>query len=128
MTLRNYITAWNHEGERIKLRFLDGSILYVTKTDFDRAFGCIINLTKEEVEKDFAIQDTSGKIITAQMLMQYLTYQAVNRCTNTTTPVNDVTFTVTEIQEAIRDIESASQSYLQYRADTENGEAHELAG
>ena len=128
MTLRNYITAWNHEGERIKLRFLDGSILYVTKTDFDRTFGCIINLTKEEVEKDFAIQDISGKIITAQMLMQYLTYQAVTRCTNTTTPVNDVPFTVTEIQEAIWDIESASQSYLQYRADTENGETHELAG
>lgn len=117
MKQRNYLTKWERAGDRIKLDFLDGTILYISKADFDRAFGCIINLTKDEVEENFAIQGTAVRVITAQMLMQYLAYQATIRCTNTTTPVNDVTFTVSEIQKAFEEIQTASQSYLQYRAD-----------
>lgn len=117
MTQRNYLTSWKNEGERIKLHFLDGSILYVAKKDFDRAFGCIVSLTKEEVAANFAIQDEVGLVITAQMLSQYLSYLATVQCTNTTTAVSDVTFTLSEIQEAVEDMRTSSQRYLHYRAD-----------
>ena len=116
MTQRNYLTKWERNGERIRLEFLDGSILYVKKQDFDRAFGCIINLTKEQVQAEFAIE-AEERVITAQMLNEYMTYQATIRCTNTTTPVSNVTFTLSDLQEAIRDIQASSQSYLQFRAD-----------
>ena len=116
MTQRNYLTKWERNGERIRLEFLDGSILYVKKQDFDRAFGCIINLTKEQVQADFAIE-AEDRVITAQMLNEYMTYQATIRCTNTTIPVSNVTFTLSDLQEAIRDIQTSSQSYLQFRAD-----------
>ena len=116
MTQRNYLTKWERNGERIRLEFLDGSILYVKKQDFDRAFGCIINLTKEQVQADFAIE-AEERVITAQMLNEYMTYQATIRCTNTTTPVGNVTFTLSDLQKAIRDIQTSSQSYLQFRAD-----------
>lgn len=42
---------------KVQLKYEDGSILYVTKTDFDRAFGCIISLSKEEAETEFAIKE-----------------------------------------------------------------------
>ena len=116
MTQRNYLSKWERNGERIRLEFLDSSILYVKKQDFDRAFGCIINLTKEQVQADFAIE-AEERVITAQMLNEYMTYQATIRCTNTTTPVSNVTFTLSDLQEAIRDIQASSQSYLQFRAD-----------
>ena len=116
MTQRNYLTKWERNGERIRLEFLDGSILYVKKQDSDRAFGCIISLTKEQVQADFAIE-AEERVITAQMLNEYMTYQATIRCTNTTTPVGNVTFTLSDLQEAIRDIQTSSQSYLQFRAD-----------
>ena len=127
MTQRNYLTKWERNGERIRLEFLDGSILYVKKQDFDRAFGCIINLTKEQVQADFAIE-AEERVITAQMLNEYMTYQATIRCTNTTTPVSNVTFTLSDLQEAIRDIQTSSQSYLQFRADMmdRTGELREL--
>ena len=127
MTQRNFLTKWERNGERIRLEFLDGSILYVKKQDFDRAFGCIINLTKEQVQADFAIE-AEERVITAQMLNEYMTYQATIRCTNTTTPVNNVTFTLSDLQEAIRDIQASSQSYLQFRADMTDrtGELREL--
>ena len=127
MTQRNYLTKWERNGERIRLEFLDGSILYVKKQDFDRAFGCIINLTKEQVQPDFAIE-AEERVITAQMLNEYMTYQATIRCTNTTTPVSNVPFTLSDLQEAIRDIQLSSQSYLQFRADMmdETGELREL--
>ena len=127
MTQRNYLTKWERNGERIRLEFLDGTILYVKKQDFDRAFGCIISLTKEQVQTEFAIE-AEERVITAGMLIEYLTYQATIRCTNTTTPVSNVTFTLSDLQEAIRDIQTSSQSYLQYRADMmdRTGELREL--
>ena len=116
MTQRNFLIKWERTGERIQLEFLDGSILYVKKQDFDRAFGCIINLTKEQVQADFAIE-AEERVITAQMLNEYMTYQATIRSINSTTAVNNVTFTLSDRQEAIRDIKASSQSYLQFRAD-----------
>lgn len=127
MTQRNYLTKWARNGERIQLEFLDGSILYVKKQDFDRAFGCIISLTKEQVQAEFAIE-AEERVITAQMLNEYMTYQATIRSINSTTAVNNVTFTLSDLQEAIRDIQTSSQSYLQFRADmmNETGELREL--
>ena len=127
MTQRNFLTKWERNGERIRLEFLDGSILYVKKQDFDRAFGCIINLTKEQVQADFAIE-AEERVITAQMLNEYMTYQATIRSINSTTAVNNVTFTLSDLQEAIRDIQASSQSYLQFRADMTDrtGELREL--
>ena len=127
MTQRNYLTKRERNGERIRLEFLDGSILYVKKQDFDRAFGCIINLTKEQVQADFAIE-AEERVITAQMLNEYMTYQATIRSINSTTAVNNVTFTLSDLQEAIRDIQTSSQSYLQFRADMidRTGELREL--
>ena len=127
MTQRNYLSKWERNGERIRLEFLDGSILYVKKQDFDRAFGCIINLTKEQVQADFAIE-AEERVITAQMLNEYMTYQATIRSINSTTAVNNVTFTLSDLQEAIRDIQASSQSYLQFRADMmdKTGDLREL--
>ena len=127
MTQRNYLSKWERNGERIRLEFLDGSILYVKKQDFDRAFGCIINLTKEQVQADFAIE-AEERVITAQMLNEYMTYQATIRSINSTTAVNNVTFTLSDLQEAIRDIKASSQSYLQFRADMmdKTGDLREL--
>lgn len=127
MTQRNFLIKWERNGERIRLEFLDGSILYVKKQDFDRAFGCIINLTKEQVQADFAIE-AEERVITAQMLNEYMTYQATIRSINSTTAVNNVTFTLSDLQEAIRDIKASSQSYLQFRADMmdKTGDLREL--
>ena len=50
-----YIEKWNVEGENVALHYSDDTTVNVKKTDFDRAFGAIINATKAEVERDFAI-------------------------------------------------------------------------
>ena len=62
------------------------------------------------------------------MLNEYMTYQATIRSINSTTAVNNVTFTLADLQEAIRDIQISSQSYLQFRADMmdRTGELREL--
>ena len=57
MDYKVYLKKWNYEGDKFKLEYQDGTSLYVTKKDFDRAFGCIISLTKAEAEEDFAIKE-----------------------------------------------------------------------
>lgn len=42
---------------RVRLDYEDGTALYVTKKDFDRAFGCIISLTKAEADEEYAIHE-----------------------------------------------------------------------
>ena len=50
------VKEWKHEdAERTKLVFSDGEVVFVKKTDFDRAFGCIVSAEKHEVIRDFAI-------------------------------------------------------------------------
>ena len=56
MNNRNYLTKWNYAGNKVRLCYADGSELYVTKKDFDRAFGCIVSLTKDEAAADFAVK------------------------------------------------------------------------
>ena len=57
MNNKVYLKKWNYDGDRVRLIYDDDSVLYVTKKDFDRAFGCIIALTKEEAEENFAIKE-----------------------------------------------------------------------
>lgn len=52
---------WKEEEDKVRLIYSDDSTLFVSKKDFNRAFGCIIALTKEEAERDFAIKEQGGK-------------------------------------------------------------------
>lgn len=52
-----YLEKWEYDGDNVKLDYQDGTSFYVSKKDFDRAFGCIISLTKVEAEEDFAIKE-----------------------------------------------------------------------
>lgn len=47
--------CWSAEKDRVKLVYEDNTTVYVSKEDFNRAFGCIISLSKDEVIRDFAI-------------------------------------------------------------------------
>ena len=50
-----YLKSWNYDGDKVKLFYEDNDIVYVSKVDFDRAFGAIVSATKEEVLRDFAM-------------------------------------------------------------------------
>lgn len=53
----SHLYSWQIvEGRRVRLEYEDGKVLFVTKEDFDRAFGCIIALTYDEAKRDFAIE------------------------------------------------------------------------
>ena len=56
MMAKAVLSRWEVEGSTVKLDYSDGTILYVSKSDFDRAFGCIISASKEDVVRDFAVQ------------------------------------------------------------------------
>lgn len=51
--------AWVVEGDMVRLSYASAGDLYVSKSDFDRAFGAIINAPYFDVEKDFAV---TGKV------------------------------------------------------------------
>ncbi len=57
MEQKVYLKKWTDEGEKVRLDYQDGTTLYVSKVDFNRAFGCIVALTKDEAERDFAIKE-----------------------------------------------------------------------
>ena len=58
MKERIYLSVWVPEGEdKVKLVYSDDEIVYVTKEDFNRAFGAIINAEKDDVIRDFAIKE-----------------------------------------------------------------------
>lgn len=46
---------WKIEGDLVKLSY-DAGDLYVSKEDFDRAFGAIINAPYEAVRREFAVE------------------------------------------------------------------------
>ena len=52
-----YLKDWKIVGEIAHLTYEDGSRLLVKKSDFNRAFGCIITATKDIVDRDFTIKD-----------------------------------------------------------------------
>lgn len=52
----NRLKEWNYfDSAKVRLLYNDGTEVFVSKKDFDRAFGCIVSATKEEIIRDFAI-------------------------------------------------------------------------
>lgn len=49
------VSAWSYDGDCVKLVYPDDSVVMVSRVDFNRAFGAIINATKDAVVRDFAI-------------------------------------------------------------------------
>lgn len=49
-----FLKEWNYAGDKVRLAYKDGSEVFVSKTDFDRAFGCIVSASKADVVRDFA--------------------------------------------------------------------------
>ena len=50
-----HLRSWKIEGDKVRLIYADNTGFYVSKKDFDRAFGCIISGEKEAIRRDFAI-------------------------------------------------------------------------
>lgn len=46
---------WEYRGDKVLLEYHDGEEVFVNRSDFDRAFGTIINASKEDIKRDFAI-------------------------------------------------------------------------
>lgn len=55
MSGETYLIEWEVEKDRVRMTYNDGETIYVGKNDFDRAFGAILNASKEDVIRDFAI-------------------------------------------------------------------------
>lgn len=51
------LAYWHYVGEYVELIYTDDKRLYVTRKDFDRAFGTIVSAEKSVVLRDFAIKD-----------------------------------------------------------------------
>lgn len=50
-----FLRKWEYAGDCIRLVYEDGTVLFVSKIDFDRAFGCIVSAPKSDIVRDFAI-------------------------------------------------------------------------
>ena len=51
-----HLKSWVIEGDRVHLIYEDGTDFYVRKSDFDRAFGCVVSGEKNAIENDFSIK------------------------------------------------------------------------
>ena len=47
------LTDWVYNGDTVKLNYEDNTSLLVQKTDFDRAMGNIISLSKDKLTKEY---------------------------------------------------------------------------
>lgn len=52
-----FLKKWNYAGSKVRLEYEDGTEVFVSKTDFDRAFGCIVSAPKADIIRDFAIKE-----------------------------------------------------------------------
>ena len=50
-----YLGNWNIEGDKVRLTYRDNTVVFVRKTDFDRAFACMVSCPKSDILRDFAI-------------------------------------------------------------------------
>ena len=50
------LKAWELVGCKVRLVYEDNDIVYIHKSDFDRAFGPIISADKNDVLRDYSIQ------------------------------------------------------------------------
>ena len=55
MDKKVYLKKWKILGKKVKLTYKDRTRLYVKKTDFNRAFQCMITCPKSDIKRDFAI-------------------------------------------------------------------------
>ena len=51
-----YLKTWNYTGDKVKLVYEDDDIVYVSKIDFDRAFGAIVSASKVDVLRDYVLR------------------------------------------------------------------------
>ena len=49
------LSSWNIVGEKVRLAYSDGSVIYVSREDFNDSFVYIVNVDKESVMRDFVI-------------------------------------------------------------------------
>ena len=50
-----HLKKWKIKGDKVKLIYEDRTEIFVSKIDFDRAFGCICSAPKADIVRDFAI-------------------------------------------------------------------------
>lgn len=56
MNQRIELDKWKQENDQyVKLTYKDNENVFVSKKDFDRAFGAIVSSSKEDVKRDFAV-------------------------------------------------------------------------
>lgn len=51
-----HLKNWKDKGNRVKLIYPHFDSFYVSKEDFNRAFGCIVSGEKTEIKRDFAVK------------------------------------------------------------------------
>ena len=51
-----HLKNWKDKGKRVKLIYPHFDSFYVSKEDFNCAFGCIVSGEKTEIKRDFAIK------------------------------------------------------------------------
>jgi len=59
------LKEWNYVGDKVRLAYVDGVEFFVSRKDFDRAFGCIVSAPRSEVIRDFAMDE--GRTVFASM-------------------------------------------------------------
>lgn len=55
MSAKIYLEQWCYDGDKVRLQYKDDTVVLVKKSDFDRAFGCIVSSDKDTVIRDFAL-------------------------------------------------------------------------
>ena len=51
-----HLREWAVTGDQVRLLYEDETEVFIRKSDFDRAFGCIVSGKKEDIFRDFAIR------------------------------------------------------------------------
>ena len=51
------IKDWNYKGKTVKLNYEDNTSVLVQRTDFDRAFGNMMAISKETLTNEYMHQD-----------------------------------------------------------------------
>ena len=113
----------------VQLIYEDGATLHIRRTDFYKNSKKILTASKQEMEKDYNEPVAKEANITAQELMDYLSYLAAMACTNTSTPAGCICFNTDQIRSAYIDILKNREGYQTYRSVMfdKNGVCHEPA-
>ncbi len=55
MAKKVHLKKWKDKGSKVKLIYPRMRSFYVSKEDFNRAFGCIVSGEMSEIKRDFAL-------------------------------------------------------------------------